>query len=197
MLDYRHRSALETARRVRAGETTAPAVLAEALDAARADAALGAFATLTPEFAAEQAASVDGALARGERLGPLAGVPVPIKDLAEVAGLPFEAGSAVLRGTLAQSTDAVAQRLIDAGSLTVGKTATPEFGFPPYTEPAGRPPAVTPWDRSRGAGGSSGERPPRWLPGSCRWRTPPMGAAASASRPPVAVSSGTSRRAGW
>jgi amidase len=156
MPDYRHRSALETARRVRAGETTAAAVLAEALDAARADAALGAFATLTPEFAAEQAASVDGALARGERLGPLAGVPVPIKDLAEVAGLPFEAGSAVLRGTLAQSTDAVAQRLIDAGSLTVGKTATPEFGFPPYTEPAGRPPAVTPWDRSRGAGGSSG-----------------------------------------
>ncbi|MFZ2479091.1 MAG: amidase family protein, partial [Propioniciclava sp.] len=134
MLDYRHRSALETARRVRAGETTAAAVLAEALDAARADAALGAFATLTPEFAAEQAASVDGALARGERLGPLAGVPVPIKDLAEVAGLPFEAGSAVLRGTIAQSTDAVAQRLIDAGSLTVGKTATPEFGFPPYTE---------------------------------------------------------------
>ena len=149
-------SAVEMARRVRAGEWSAETILASALARAEADPELGAFACLTPDLAFEQARRVDAAVARGERVGPLAGVPVPIKDLAEVAGVPFEAGSALLRGTIADTTDVVAQRLMDADSLTMGKTATPEFGFPPYTEPAGRPPAVTPWDRTRGAGGSSG-----------------------------------------
>ncbi len=149
-------TALDTARLVRAGEVTAVAVTEASLARAQETAELGAFAHLTPERALEQAAAVDAAIAAGEQVGVLAGVPVPIKDLVEVEGLPFEGGSAALRGNVAQSTDAVAQRLIDAGGITVGKTAAPEFGFPAYTEPAGRPPARTPWDPSRGAGGSSG-----------------------------------------
>lgn len=150
-------TAVEIARRVRAGEWSAVEVARGAL--ARADEAnpvLGAFAAITRERAIAQAAAVDAAVARGEDPGPLAGVPCPIKDLAEVEGLPFEAGSVALTGTIAGRTDAVAQRLIDAGAVVIGKTATPEFGFPAYTEPAGRLPAVTPWDTRRGAGGSSG-----------------------------------------
>ncbi len=150
-------SAVEIARRVRAGEWSAVEVARAALEAAeRQDPVLGAFAFLTAERALAQAASVDAAVARGEDPGPLAGVPLPIKELAEVEGLPFEAGSEALVGNVGARTDAVAQRLIDAGSLTIGTTSAPEFGFPAYTEPAGRLPAVTPWDTRRGAGGSSG-----------------------------------------
>ncbi len=152
-----HASAVEIARRVRAGEWGAVEVARVALAAAqRLDPVLGAFAAITPERALAQAAAVDAAVARGADPGPLAGVPLPIKELAEVEGLPFEAGSAALVGNIGATTDAVAQRLIDAGSLTVGTTSAPEFGFPAYTEPAGRLPAVTPWDTRRGAGGSSG-----------------------------------------
>ena len=148
--------ALTIARCVAAGEWSAVAVAEAALERARSAECLGAFAALSPERALADAAAVDAAVVAGRPVGALAGVPVPIKDLAEVAGLPFEGGSAVLRGNVGQATDVVAQRLMDAGSVTLGKTATPEFGFPCYTEPAGAPPAVTPWDITRGAGGSSG-----------------------------------------
>ncbi|MFT3875692.1 MAG: amidase [Propioniciclava sp.] len=152
-----HASAAEVACRVRSGEWSAVEVAQTALDAAEAsEPVIAAFAALTPERALAQAAAVDAARARGEELGPLAGVPCPIKDLAEVDGLPYQAGSRALAGNVGQRTDPVAARLIAAGALTLGKTATPEFGFPCYTEPAGRPPTVTPWDRHRGAGGSSG-----------------------------------------
>ena len=150
-------TAVEVARTVRTGGRSAGDVAREALDRAeRWGAALGAFAVLTPDLALAQAARVDAALRAGEPLGPLAGVPCPIKDLAEVDGVPFAGGSRALRGYVSTRTDAVARRLLDAGSVTIGKTATPEFGLPCYTEPEGAPPAVTPWDRSRGAGGSSG-----------------------------------------
>lgn len=152
----RSASAADTASRVRQGEWTAVGVAEAACALAEELSGLGAFAQLTQQRAFEQARALDAAIAAGESVGALAGVPVPIKDLAEVAGLPFEAGSRVLAGTIGRATDAVAGRLIAAGGLTIGKTATPEFGFPPYTENQVGPPAVTPWDPSRGAGGSSG-----------------------------------------
>lgn len=152
-----HASAVEIARRVKAGEWSAVEVARTALAAAdRLNPVLGAFAAITPERALAQAAAVDAAVARGEDPGQLAGVPCPIKDLTEVEGLPFEGGSAALAGNIGAHTDVVAARLADAGTSMVGKTATPEFGFPAYTEPAGQLPAVTPWDTRRGAGGSSG-----------------------------------------
>jgi amidase len=87
---------------------------------------------------------------------PLAGVPCPIKDLAMVAGVPLAAGSAALAGTLAPVDDGVVSLLRDAGTLMIGKTTTPEFGLPCYTEPDIAPPARSPWDLTRSAGGSSG-----------------------------------------
>ncbi|MFV0405857.1 MAG: amidase [Propioniciclava sp.] len=150
--------ALQIAGAVRDGSASAVDIARAALARAeRFQDRFGAFATVTSDLALEQAATVDAAVAAGTLDdAPLAGVPLPIKDLVEVAGVPFEAGSAALRGNVGQRTDVVAERLRMAGSVMVGKTATPEFGFPCYTEPDGAPPAATPWDASRGAGGSSG-----------------------------------------
>lgn len=151
-------SALETAARVRTGEWSARAVTEAALArAAGVGAEVGAFSCLTPHEALEQCDAIDRRVAAGHRPSePLVGVPCPVKDLLEVAGQPCERGSAALRGEVGRTTDVVAVRLVDAGAVLVGRTASPEFGFPCYTEPAGRAPAVTPWDRTRGAGGSSG-----------------------------------------
>nr|WP_235750545.1 amidase [Nigerium massiliense] len=150
-------SAFDMVAAVRARSISASELAADALARARAAAHLGAFAHLSDELALSQARAVDDTIAAGgaEDLA-LPGVPCPIKDLAEVEGLPFEAGSRVLAGNVGKHTDAVAARLIRAGTLTVGKTSAPEFGFPCYTEPAGGLAAVTPWDPTRGAGGSSG-----------------------------------------
>ena len=158
--------ALETAAALRRGEIDVRELAADSLDAARGvGAEVGAFAHVLEELTREQAriaaegiedARRDGTLDELGQRSPLWGVPMPIKDLTQVAGQPFEAGSMALRGNIATVTDGVAQRLLDAGTLTIGKTSTPEFGMPCYTEPATGAPARTPWDLRRTAGGSSG-----------------------------------------
>jgi amidase len=150
-------SARDTAAAVASGVVSATEVAEETLRRAELwGPKVGAFATLAQELTREQARALDEMRGRGDTLPPLAGVPCPIKDLAEVAGLPYEGGSAALKGNLGRRTDSVAQRVLSAGTLIVGKTATPEFGFPAYTEGPAIDPARTPWDLERGAGGSSG-----------------------------------------
>ncbi|GAA1298270.1 amidase [Planotetraspora silvatica] len=95
----------------------------------------------------------------GEEAGdlpPLLGVPVPIKDLNFVKDVPIHFGSATYEGFVAPVDDSVVERLRDAGTIMLGKTSTPEFGLPCYTETYVSEPARTPWDLSRSAGGSSG-----------------------------------------
>ena len=149
-------TALETAAAIRAREVSAVEVTEAALRRAEGD-RWGAFVTLAPELALAEAAEVDRRLASEPDFDrPLLGVPCPIKDLNPVAGLAYSAGSLAMRGTVAEVDDGIVTWLRDAGTTMLGKTATPEFGFPCYTEPDGRPPTVTPWDPSRSAGGSSG-----------------------------------------
>ena len=148
--------ALATAAAVRAGTVSAVEVAAAHLDrSARLGPVVGAFARLTPEIALAQAAAIDAAVARGEVSAPLLGVPCPIKDLTPVATVGWEAGSAAMRGNVADVDDDIVGWLADAGTVMTGKTATPEFGLPCYTEPDTGP-ARTPWDLSLSAGGSSG-----------------------------------------
>ncbi|MDR1768466.1 MAG: amidase [Propionibacteriaceae bacterium] len=150
-------SALELADAVRRREVSAVEVARHALERAeRLGPAVGAFACLAGERALCQAEGLDRRSADGADIGPLAGVPCPIKDLNPVAGLPFECGSAAMAGNVAEDDDPVAVWLAEAGTLMVGKTNTPEFGLPCYTEPDNAPPARTPWDPSCSAGGSSG-----------------------------------------
>jgi len=122
----------------------------------RFDATVGAFVTLTPEAARAQAAQADAAVAEGRRLPALHGVPIGIKDLNAVRGVSMMLGSRVFRDLVPAHNDTVVERLRAAGTVSLGKTNTPELGLPCYTEPDVAPPARTPYDLSRSAGGSSG-----------------------------------------
>jgi amidase len=154
--EYSALSALQIASAVNAGELSAVEVAEVTLSLAdEVGGRYGAFTCLAPERALDDARRTDRRVAAGERL-PLAGVPNPIKDLNPVAGLPWEAGSAAMRGMIGPHDDPIVGWFADAGTTMIGKTSTPEFGLPCYTEPDGRPPAVTPWDPTRSAGGSSG-----------------------------------------
>ena len=150
-------TALELASAIREREVSPTEVLDHTLERAdRLGSRVGAFVTLTPDLARDQAHAVEKAILGGGEAPPLAGVPCPVKDLAMVAGIPFTAGSAALASTVAPVDDGVVSLLRDAGTLMIGKTNTPEFGLPCYTEPDIAPPARSPWDLSRSAGGSSG-----------------------------------------
>ena len=111
---------------------------------------LGAFITVTPELARGQAADAEAeataARQEGRRLSPLHGVPVPVKDLAFVAGVRATQGSAAFAEHVPAVDDHVVTRLREAGTVMTGKTNTPEFGLPSYTENRVAPPARTPWD---------------------------------------------------
>jgi amidase len=88
--------------------------------------------------------------------GPLHGVPTAIKDLNLTAGVRTTFGSAAYADFVPDTSDGVTLAIEAAGMVSLGKTNTPEFGSPCYTEPEVAPAAVTPWDRTRMAGGSSG-----------------------------------------
>ncbi|HWJ82880.1 MAG TPA: amidase [Nocardioides sp.] len=116
----------------------------------------GAFAYLGADEARARAREVAAVGPVGEGASPLAGVPTAIKDLNLTRGVPTAFGSAAFAGFVPEVSDAVTLAVEAAGMISLGKTSTPEFGSPCYTEPEGRPPAVTPWDTTRMAGGSSG-----------------------------------------
>lgn len=159
MADLHELSVLDLAAAIRRREVSVPEVTEHALNRAeRLDAQVGAFITRTPELAMEQARDAQRQLdAAGQAdVPPLLGVPCPIKDLTMVAGVPMTAGSAALADFVPEVDDGVVTRLREAGTVMIGKTNTPEFGMPCYTEPDIAPPARTPWDLTRIAGGSSG-----------------------------------------
>jgi amidase len=120
---------------------------------------VGAFYTVTAELAAEQALAAEKAVLAASdpaALPPLTGVPIPIKDLNMVAGVRLTFGSVGFADNVADADDNVVALIRQAGAVMPGKTATPEFGLPCYTETKIGPPARTPWDLDRSAGGSSG-----------------------------------------
>jgi amidase len=117
---------------------------------------VGAFVTLTADAARTAAAAAALRLRSGDPVPPLMGVPTAVKDLNNTAGTPTSYGSVVFAEHVPDFSDEVVLRLEAGGLLSLGKTNTPEFGSPCYTEPDVAPPARTPYDLSRGAGGSSG-----------------------------------------
>lgn len=96
--------------------------------------------------------------ARAGRLtGPFAGVPFLVKDLNQVAGLPTRSGSRLLQDSPPElKQNSYIDRLTGGGLVVIGKSATPEGGFSPTTEPLSQGPTHNPWDLQRSSGGSSG-----------------------------------------
>ncbi len=157
-------TALELAASIADGQLSPVEVTDHYLDRIdRLNAQTGAFYTVTAELAKEQAAAAEELVGESRKAGdqaaslpPLTGVPIPIKDLNMVAGVRMTLGSTIFADTVAPEDDYVVAELRKAGIVITGKTATPEFGLPCYTETKIGPPARTPWDLSRSAGGSSG-----------------------------------------
>jgi amidase len=157
MSDLHDLSALEQAAAIRTGETSSTELVEHyAQRIGKLDGDIGAFVTLTLETAREQAAAADRAVAGKESLPSLHGVPIAIKDLNFVEGVPSKLGSKAYEDFVSPFSDFVVDKLRAAGTISLGKTNTPEFGLPCYTETDVAPPARTPWDLSRSAGGSSG-----------------------------------------
>ncbi len=143
-------SALEQAAAVRAGDTSSLELVEHfAARIAEHGRTVGAFVTLTLDRARAQAREADSAVRAAEALPPLHGVPTAVKDLNLVAGVPTGFGSPVFEGFVPAVSDHVVVKLREAGTVSLGKTSTPEFGLPCYTEPEGLPPARTPWDLDR------------------------------------------------
>ncbi|MGO4104766.1 amidase [Leifsonia sp. YAF41] len=115
--------------------------------------ALGAFVTVTDEAARVRAADV---ATHVPRTASLWGLPFGDKDLQQRAGVPARYGSRLMADFVPTESDDLVQALDDAGAVSLGKTATPEFGMPSYTETLAGPPARNPWDSTLGSGGSSG-----------------------------------------
>ncbi|MBC7968930.1 MAG: amidase [Verrucomicrobia bacterium] len=118
---------------------------------------LGSYVTVAAEHAIADAKAKTEAIAYStDDLPPFFGVPIAIKDLNPVAGLPCAYGVKMLKQRLATEDDGVVTRIKQAGFIILGKTATSEVGTLPYTEPDGFPPARNPWHLDYTPGGSSG-----------------------------------------
>jgi amidase len=122
------------------------------------DPTVNAITTRVPrEQAVALAAEADRAVARGERLGPLHGLPIAVKDLMDVAGLPTTHGALPYADAAPAATDSLlASRLRAGGALIIGKTNTPEHGLGTLTFNDVFGPTRSAWDPTQNAGGSSG-----------------------------------------
>ncbi len=149
--------AVDMAAKIRAKELSPVEIAETLLD--RIDAvnpALNAYVLVTREMAINAARAAEAAVMRGDELGPLHGVPISIKDLFDVAGLPTTKGSVIYKDKVATGYEYASKRMLDAGGVHVGKTNTPEFGFLPTTENLLFGATYNPWDITRTPGGSSG-----------------------------------------
>lgn len=116
---------------------------------------LHAFCEPTHELARSTAAEVAERIAHGEPVGPLAGVPIGIKDLISVKGVRMEMGSPIYRGFVPDEDDVVVERVRAADAVILGKTTAPEFGFSGAGHSPVAPAARNPWNIQMTPGGSS------------------------------------------
>ena len=142
---------------MRGGERSARQVAEECLERIAAlQPKLNAFVTVCADEARAQADAIDRVRREGAKLGPLAGVPVSVKDILNTAGVRTAWGSRLMEKNV-PAVDAVAvKRLKDAGAIIVGKTATPEFAYKLLTDSPISGITRNPWDLALTPGGSSG-----------------------------------------
>jgi len=139
------------------GEASAVEAAQAHLDrVAAVDGDVHAFLHVDAEGALAQAAEVDRRRAAGEELGPLAGVPLALKDVFTQRGVPTTCGSRVLEGWRPPYDATVVSRLRAAGVVVLGKTNMDEFAMGSSTEHSAYGPTHNPWDLDRTPGGSGG-----------------------------------------
>ena len=151
------RSAHEMASAMAAGEITSEKLTQEHFDRIdEVDAEVHAFLYLDREGAMAQARSVDEARGRGEKVGPLAGVPLALKDIVVQKDIPTTAGSKILEGWRPPYDATIVTKMKNAGIVILGKTNMDEFAMGSSTENSAFGPTHNPWDLSRIPGGSGG-----------------------------------------
>jgi aspartyl-tRNA(Asn)/glutamyl-tRNA(Gln) amidotransferase subunit A len=151
-----HLSATEAARAFAARTLSPVELLRDLLDRIdRLDPILHAFVRLDAEVAMDVARQAEREIANGRTRGPLHGVPIGLKDIIDVAGLPTTCHSKILRDNIASADAVVTARLHQAGVVILGKLSTHEFaiGGPSFDLPF--PPARNPWNPQHHPGGSS------------------------------------------
>ena len=157
MSDLLHTSAADLAELISTRRASSREVTQAHLDRiAAVDGAVMAFLHVDADRALLAADAVDAKVAAGEQVGPLAGVPIAIKDLFCMTGAPTTAGSRILEGWVPPYNATVTQRVLDAGLVVLGKTNMDEFAMGSSTENSGYFTTHNPWDLGRVPGGSGG-----------------------------------------
>ncbi len=150
-------TAADLAGRIAGGEVSAVEVAQAHLDRiAAVDDRVAAFLHIDGDRALAQAAAVDAKVAAKEPIGPLAGVPLALKDVLTYVGAPTTCGSRMLEGWHPPYNATITQRLLDAGVVILGKTNMDEFAMGSSTENSAYGPTRNPWDLDRIPGGSGG-----------------------------------------
>jgi mandelamide amidase len=149
-------SATEIAARIRAGKLKSEDVVKALADAAEKKKDLNAYITFNREAVLKAAREADALAAKKKFKGALHGVPIVVKDNIHVAGMPNTAGTPALKDFRPKANAPVADRLIKAGAIVLGKTNMHELAFGITTNNAAFGPARNPYDPKRIAGGSSG-----------------------------------------
>jgi Asp-tRNA(Asn)/Glu-tRNA(Gln) amidotransferase A subunit family amidase len=149
--------ATELSRLIAARELS-PVELTEAVLARieRLNPSLNAYLTVSADLAHEQARAAEERARRGERRGPLDGIPYSIKDLEPTAGVRTTYGSKWFEYYVPEEDGAVAARLKASGGVLLGKTNTPHFGYKDMCDNLLGPPCRNPWNLERTSGASSG-----------------------------------------
>ena len=152
-----NKTAAQMADALAKGETTSVELTQAHLDRITAvDGQVKAFLHVDTEGALAQAKNVDARRAKGEKLSPIAGIPLALKDVLAQKGVPTTAGSKILQGWHPPYDSTVVSKLKSAGVVIMGKTNMDEFAMGSSTENSGYGPTFNPWDLTRTPGGSSG-----------------------------------------
>lgn len=154
MFELHHLSAHEQYDWLRRGDVSVRELTDHYLERVeRIDASVGSFVTVTADLARARADALDR---EGSTAAPLWGLPLADKDLVDRRGVPTWAGSRLSRGRVAETSSPIVDALDTAGTVSLGKTTTPEFGLTAYTESLIGRSTSTPYDLPLNAGGSSG-----------------------------------------
>jgi len=150
-------SALELTEAISRGELSPVDVLDAVLERVkRYNPEINAIVTLTEKSARESAEKAEKMVKKGEKLGPLHGVPATIKDTVFTKGVRTTFGSKMYENFIPDEDAVLVERLKKAGAVIIGKTNVPEFGLIPVTDNLVFGPTRNPWDKSKTSGGSSG-----------------------------------------